>query len=171
MNQDNFFKIKTITPPDFELIPDLSDGPARHGAFENPGKIVYGKFLSTGDGGREFVVYWLPIQSWKNANLTRGVYAEMVDFQGRKYLVSGCSERPWPRIGEHENPQFCCCEMFRTFEEAYACFLGYIRAALDFINPFTWVQSENMNIEQDWEPPKVLDVANWTNIFRTAAYK
>ncbi len=75
--------------------------PTRYEAFKHP-KILFEQKDTAlvnekkhNNGGREFAVYYEPVQNQDISELTDGLYAEICSFQGRYYCAEVRATQPW----------------------------------------------------------------------------
>ncbi|MDF2953059.1 MAG: hypothetical protein OD816_000304 [Thermodesulfobacterium sp.] len=60
--------------------------PTRYVAFKYPKTLILQKNIQY-FGGFEYAIYYYPVKNKTYPHLTDGLYAEMVSYQGKKYLV------------------------------------------------------------------------------------
>ena len=109
--------------------------PTRYSAFEQPGilfeqedtELFAGK-KGESNGGREFAVYYEPVQNRDIPELIDGLYASVVSFQGRHYCAEVQATQPWK--GRKQNTAH---KDFAKYADAVSWVLEQIPISQEFI--------------------------------------
>jgi len=86
--------------------------PTRYVAFKYPKTLILQKNIQY-FGGFEYAIYYYPVKNKTYPHLTDGLYAEMVSYHGKKYLVDITLTLP-----NEKREQFRYCELFNDYETA-----------------------------------------------------